>query len=34
MLLSFRVANHRSLRDEQQLLLTPSYASDEPEDAP
>jgi AAA15 family ATPase/GTPase len=25
MLLSFRVANHRSLRDEQQLLLTPTY---------
>ncbi|MEV1247068.1 ATP/GTP-binding protein [Nonomuraea sp. NPDC050022] len=28
MLLSFRVANHRSLRDEQQLLLTPSYETD------
>jgi len=26
MLLSFRVTNHRSLRDEQQLLLTPQYA--------
>jgi hypothetical protein len=25
MLLSFRAANHRSLRDEQQLLLTPAY---------
>lgn len=34
MLLSFRVANHRSLREEQQLLLTPSYAADEPDDAP
>lgn len=34
MLLSFRVANHRSLREEQQLLLTPSYTSDEPDDAP
>ena len=34
MLLSFRVANHRSLRGEQQLLLTPSYAADEPDDAP
>ncbi|TDC60709.1 ATP-binding protein [Actinomadura sp. GC306] len=33
MLLSFRVANHRSLRHEQQLLLTPSYA-DEPADVP
>lgn len=28
MLLSFRAANHRSLRDEQQLLLTPAYADD------
>jgi AAA15 family ATPase/GTPase len=28
MLLSFRTANHRSLRDEQQLLLTPIYSSD------
>lgn len=28
MLLSFRAANHRSLRDEQQLLLTPSDADD------
>ncbi|XRQ07630.1 AAA family ATPase, partial [Actinomadura welshii] len=34
MLLSFRVANHRSLREEQQLLLTPSYAADEPAEAP
>jgi len=34
MLLSFRAANHRSLRTEQQLLLTPVYASDRPEDAP
>ncbi|TDB92827.1 ATP-binding protein [Actinomadura sp. 7K534] len=34
MLLSFRVANHRSLRHEQQLLLTPSYAADAPADAP
>ncbi|MBE1530888.1 AAA family ATPase [Actinomadura algeriensis] len=33
MLLSFRVANHRSLRTEQQLLLTPTYAADEPDDA-
>ncbi|GII81898.1 hypothetical protein Sru01_68800 [Sphaerisporangium rufum] len=30
MLLSFRVANHRSLRDEQHLLLTPSYPADQP----
>ncbi|GII74013.1 hypothetical protein Sme01_64890 [Sphaerisporangium melleum] len=30
MLLSFRVANHRSLRGEQQLLLTPSYTADGP----
>lgn len=28
MLLSFRASNHRSLRDEQQLLLTPAYSSD------
>jgi energy-coupling factor transporter ATP-binding protein EcfA2 len=28
MLLSFRFANHRSFRDEQQLLLTPVYAAD------
>ncbi|MEU8798905.1 ATP-binding protein [Spirillospora sp. NPDC048819] len=34
MLLSFRAANHRSLRSEQQLLLTPVYASDQPDDAP
>ncbi len=33
MLLSFRAANHRSLRDEQQLLLTPQYGSDMPDDA-
>ncbi|MFC4592318.1 AAA family ATPase [Sphaerisporangium corydalis] len=32
MLLSFRVANHRSLRSEQQLLLTPSYRADGPSD--
>jgi uncharacterized protein len=30
MLLSFRTANHRSLRHEQQLLLTPEYAADIP----
>lgn len=30
MLLSFRTTNHRSLRDEQQLLLTPSYSADGP----
>ncbi len=30
MLLSFRVANHRSIRDEQQLLLTPAYEADRP----
>lgn len=29
MLLSFRAVNHRSLRDEQQLLLTPSYSTDD-----
>ncbi|MFI0411542.1 ATP/GTP-binding protein [Actinomadura sp. 3N508] len=34
MLLSFRAANHRSLRTEQQLLLTPVYPADQPEDAP
>jgi predicted ATPase len=33
MLLSFRVVNHRSLRSEQQLLLTPGYAADVPSDA-
>ncbi|WBB82021.1 AAA family ATPase [Micromonospora sp. WMMD882] len=34
MLLSFRFANHRSFRDEQQLNLTPAYRSgDEPEPA-
>ncbi|MEU8202738.1 ATP-binding protein [Streptosporangium sp. NPDC049046] len=32
MLLSFRTANHRSLRDEQQLLLTLNYGSDTPAD--
>ncbi|MEU9833092.1 ATP-binding protein [Streptosporangium sp. NPDC048047] len=31
MLLSFRVANHRSLRDEQQLLLVPSGDADDPD---
>jgi uncharacterized protein len=30
MLLSFRLANHRSLLDEQQLLLTPQYPADQP----
>ncbi|WP_301174164.1 AAA family ATPase [Actinomadura geliboluensis] len=34
MLLSFRAANHRSLRDEQQLLLTPVYSADHSEDEP
>ena len=34
MLLSFRASNHRSLRSEQQLLLTPVYASDRPDEAP
>jgi hypothetical protein len=34
MLLSFRASNHRSLRSEQQLLLTPVYAADQPGDAP
>ncbi|MFI6824080.1 ATP/GTP-binding protein [Micromonospora sp. NPDC050187] len=34
MLLSFRFANHRSFRDEQQLNLTPTYRSDDqPEQA-
>ncbi|OQS12828.1 hypothetical protein B0T36_22975 [Nocardia donostiensis] len=33
MLLSFRVSNHRSLRTEQQLLLTPSYPDEQPGDA-
>lgn len=32
MLLNFRTANHRSLRDEQQLSLTPSYRADGPVD--
>lgn len=31
MLLSFRVENHRSIRDEQQLLLTPTYEDAVPE---
>ncbi|WP_433891311.1 AAA family ATPase [Streptomyces sp. CA-111067] len=31
MLLSFRVANHRSIREEQQLLLSPVYDTDRPE---
>lgn len=31
MLLSFRVANHRSIKEEQQLLLAPVYATDRPE---
>jgi AAA15 family ATPase/GTPase len=31
MLLSFRVANHRSIRDEQQLRLAPVYDADRPE---
>ncbi|MGW0053320.1 AAA family ATPase [Nocardia nova] len=33
MLLSFRVTNHRSLREEQQLLLTPTYPDDLAEEA-
>ncbi|SCF31006.1 AAA family ATPase [Micromonospora chokoriensis] len=33
MLLSFRFANHRSFRDEQQLNLTPAYRTDEHEHA-
>lgn len=31
MLLSFRVANHRSIKEEQQLLLGPVYEADRPE---
>src|SRR5882724_6558833 len=31
MLLSFRVVNHRSLRDEQQLNLAPAFDADRPE---
>lgn len=34
MLLSFRFANHRSFRDEQQLNLLPAYESDYPDDIP
>ena len=33
MLLSFRVENHKSIRDEQQLLLTPTYEDAVPEGA-
>lgn len=33
MLLSFRVENHKSIREEQQLLLTPSYEDARPESA-
>lgn len=33
MLLSFRVENHKSVRDEQQLLLTPAYEDARPENA-
>ncbi|MFD3688463.1 ATP/GTP-binding protein [Nocardiopsis sp. NPDC058631] len=33
MLLSFRVENHRSIRDEQQLLLTPVYDDARPQEA-
>lgn len=33
MLLSFRVGNHKSIRDEQQLLLTPAYDDATPEAA-
>lgn len=33
MLLSFRVENHKSLREEQQLLLTPVYEDSRPRDA-
>ncbi|RKS06091.1 hypothetical protein DFP74_1714 [Nocardiopsis sp. Huas11] len=33
MLLSFRVENHKSIRDEQQLLLTPVYEDSRPADA-
>ncbi|UUU23820.1 AAA family ATPase [Streptomyces sp. DSM 40750] len=32
MLLSFRVANHLSIKEEQQLLLAPVYDTDRPED--
>lgn len=32
MLLNFRTANHRSIRDEQQLNLSPVYDADRPED--
>lgn len=34
MLLGFRAANHRSLRDEQSLLLTPVYEADQTHAAP
>jgi hypothetical protein len=33
MLLSFRITNHRSIRREQQLLFTPAYSVDRPDDA-
>lgn len=33
MLLSFRMENHKSVRDEQQLLLTPAYEDARPENA-
>lgn len=33
MLLSFRVENHKSILDEQQLLLTPTYEDGVPENA-
>jgi AAA15 family ATPase/GTPase len=33
MLLSFRVENHKSIREEQQLLLTPTYDDAQPESA-
>lgn len=33
MLLSFRVENHKSIREEQQLLLTPTYGDAQPESA-
>ena len=33
MLLSFRVANHRSIKEEQQLLLAPVYEADRPQGA-
>lgn len=32
-LLSFRVENHESIREEQQLLLTPTYGDARPESA-